>query len=334
MACGWRLSALTMVSSSAGALSCRIHRVNGIWGAWGFDRMPQEVNDRYLRYLVARLAALRNVWWSFANEYDGLFDRTMAEWDGYMQLVQEIDPYNHLRSIHNMGKFYDHTKPWVDHCSIQHAETGKTGKWLKKYNKPVVLDECGYEGDLAMMWGDLSAEEMVLRFWRGFAQGGYVGHGETYVNDAEILWWSKGGQLYGESVPRIAFLRSIFEGAPPLTPVEIGDAEREEWDLSDPQARARMFDRTEDGESDLVVKAANWNIDAGGYNSDAGYYLFYYALHQPRAREFHLPSGSRYQIDLLDTWNMTVETAIENAGGKVRVAMPGRKYMAVRIRRH
>jgi len=39
-------------------------------GAWGFDRMPPQADDRYLRYCVARLAAYRNVWWSMANEFD------------------------------------------------------------------------------------------------------------------------------------------------------------------------------------------------------------------------------------------------------------------------
>ena len=39
-------------------------------GAWGFDRMSAEQDDRYLRYVVARLAGYRNVWWSLANEYD------------------------------------------------------------------------------------------------------------------------------------------------------------------------------------------------------------------------------------------------------------------------
>ena len=61
-------------------------------GAWGFDRMPAEVNDRYLTYLVARLASFRNLWWSFANEYDLFPNRTMQDWDHYMQLVQHIDP--------------------------------------------------------------------------------------------------------------------------------------------------------------------------------------------------------------------------------------------------
>ena len=85
----------------------------------------------------------------------------------------------------------------------------------------MVVDECGYEGDIHMSWGDLSPEEMVDRFWLGFASGGYVGHGETYVNDEEWLWWSKGGELSGESPQRIAFLREIWEAvpAPGLFPV-------------------------------------------------------------------------------------------------------------------
>ena len=95
-----------------------------------------------------------------------------------------------------------------------------------------------------------------------------------------------------------------------------------------------MFGRLDEGEMDQVIMTAGWQIDAGGYNTEAGYYLFYYALHQPRAREFNLPTSSHYRIDLLDTWNMTAETAVENATGKVRVEIPGRKYMAIRIRRH
>jgi hypothetical protein len=183
-------------------------------GAWGFDRMPAEVNDRYLRYLVARLSAFRNLWWSFANEYDLFPERTMADWDHYFQLVQQEDPYNHLRSIHNCGSFYDHTKSWVTHCSVQNGVITRVPAWRQKYKKPVVIDECGYEGNIHMSWGDLSPEEMVIRFWLGFTLGAYVGHGETYVNPEEVLWWSKGGQLHGESVSRIAFLRKSLNRRP------------------------------------------------------------------------------------------------------------------------
>lgn len=297
-------------------------------GAWGFDRMPAEVNDRLLHYLVARLSAFRNLWWSFANEYDLFIGRTMKDWDHHMQLVQRIDPYNHLRSIHNCGSFYDHNKPWVTHCSIQHQATSRVPTWLKKYNKPVIIDECGYEGNLSMVWGDLSPEEMVLRFWLGFVQGGYVGHGETYMAKKEVLWWSKGGRLKGKSVARIAFLRQIFEQAPALTPIEKSDMEL--INLMDPEHKAHLFNASR-GEGKIIAEGG-WNHETAGYNLDQGYYLFYFGMHQPASRNFNLQDGN-YRIDLIDTWNMSIETVAENASGPTRVEMPTRKFMAIRIQK-
>ena len=55
---------------------------------------------------------------------------------------------------------------------------------------------------------------MTRRFWLGMANGAYVGHGETYLDPHDILWWSKGGVLHGESPRRIAFLRGIIESGP------------------------------------------------------------------------------------------------------------------------
>lgn len=298
--------------------------------AWGFDRLPAEVNDRYLHYLVARLAAFRNLWWSFANEFDVFFNREMADWDHYMKLVQDTDPYNHLRSIHNLGQFYDHSKSWVTHCSIQDEHTEQTAIWLKRYNKPVIYDECGYEGNIHLPWGDLSPEELVARFWRGFVQGGYVGHGETYVNDKDVLWWSKGGQLYGESGSRIAFLRQIFEQGPLITPT--GVLERQDINLFDPEMRKRITGQQKSDEEPIAAAAA-WGGPCG-YNSDKGYYLFYLDTHQPASRHFNFPDGSSYSIDVIDTWNMTIETVAQNATGATVVPMPGRKFMAIRIQRN
>jgi len=301
------------------------------FGAWGFDRMPAEVNDRYLKYLVARLSAYRNLWWSFANEYD-LFDgRSMEDWDHSMQLVQQIDPYDHLRSIHNCMSFYDHAKPWVTHCSIQSSNLNRVPVWVKKYGKPVVIDECCYEGDIHMMWGDLSPEEMVLRFWIGFTLGGYVGHGETYVNREEVLWWSKGGQLHGESAPRIAFLRNIFEQAPSegLTPIEKID--NETVNLLEMKSPLSVF-ASQSGDLDYIIAEGRWNVEAGGY-CGSDYFMFYFGMHQPASRNFNLPEGS-FHIDVIDTWNMTIEIASENASGSMKVLMPGRKYMAIRIQRN
>jgi hypothetical protein len=279
------------------------------FGAWGFDRMPTEVNGRLLHYLVARLAAFRNVWWSLANEFDLMLDRTRADWDGYFQLIQDIDPYDHLRSIHNCYGFYDHGKPWVTHCSIQQHDLLQVPAWLQQYQKPVVVDECGYEGDIGRAWGSLSAELLVEACWLGCTVGGYVGHGETYWNEQEILWWSKGGDLHGASVVRIAFLRDIIATVPEpgLSPFATPDARQ--W-----------F-------PDGVYRGM-----AAGRNGD-DYALLYLARHQPRVRYFKLPAGS-YRIAILDTWNMTITPYRDQASGSVAVELPGRPYLAVRIERN
>ena len=295
------------------------------FGSWGFDRMPPEVNDRYLKYVVARFAAYRNLWWSFANEYELLFDRSLADWDHYFQLVQQTDPYNHLRSVHNLLKFYDHTQPWVTHCSIQHHDIAQMTRWQRQYGKPVVVDECGYEGNIDQHWGDLTPQELVLRFWLGFAEGGYVGHGETYWNPEEVLWWSKGGVLRGESVARIAFLRQIIEGVPgaglvPLNPIRFSS-------FSSLDEARTMLARPDEAAS--IIAEGGHSLVAGGH-SGTDYYLLYYGVHQPLFREFNLPEGS-YRIDIIDTWNMTITSFADHASGHVRVTLPVLPYQAIRI---
>ncbi|MHC4520972.1 MAG: DUF5060 domain-containing protein, partial [Planctomycetota bacterium] len=180
---------------------------------WDFKNMGHENNLFYLRYLVARLAAFRNVWWSFANEYD-LLKWPMEHWDEYMQLVQKIDPYDHLRGIHNCRGWYDHTKPWVTHCSIQNSDFRRTREVREKYNKPAVYDECRYEGNIPQGWGNITAEQMTRNFWMGTLAGCYVGHGETYKHPQDLLWWAKGGVLRGQSPARIQFMKDIVEELP------------------------------------------------------------------------------------------------------------------------
>jgi hypothetical protein len=51
-------------------------------GTWRFDRMTPEEDHRYIRYAVARFAAFRNVWWSLANEYDFMREKTEEDWSG------------------------------------------------------------------------------------------------------------------------------------------------------------------------------------------------------------------------------------------------------------
>ncbi len=279
-------------------------------GAWGFDKMPAEVNDRYLKYLVARLAAFRNIWWSFANEFDLMPAHSLADWDHYFKLVQQHDPYNHLRSNHNARTFYDHGKPWVTHCSIQRHDMTQIPRWQKEYQKPVIVDECGYEGDIGRAFGSFTAEELVARHWQGFGTGGYVGHGECYEHDEDILWWSKGGQLYGDSPVRLAFLREIIEAAPPpgLFPLSTNRAVRD-----------MLLDRPYNG---ITV----------GHNGE-DYLLIYYWTHQLKFLRLALPANKTYRIDIIDTWNMTITEADASASDLVMIELPRRPYIAVRVER-
>jgi hypothetical protein len=272
-------------------------------GAWGFDRMPRGVNERYLTYIVARLAAIRNVWWSFANEYDLMPAISLADWDDYFKLVRAEDPYGHLRSIHNCRAFYDHSQSWVTHCSIQSSEMGKIGEWVSRYAKPVVVDECCYEGDIEMAWGDLTAEAMVERFWSGFCRGGYVGHGETYVNDEQVLWWSKGGELRGKSPERIAFLRKILDesGVPGLAPVRMGEPS--------------------------VVDG--WNHSGAAHYRDEYYLVYIDGSRQPSKKVLNL-GPAKYRVDLIHTWDMRIET-LGTFSGKQEIALPRRSPIALRI---
>lgn len=264
---------------------------------WGYQSMAPEVDDRYLRYTVARLAAFRNVWWSMANEWDFMKAKKLSDWDRFFKIVQASDPYQHLRGIHNGGVIYDHAKPWVTHASVQGDTFEKTGQWLKDYKKPVVFDECKYEGNISQRWGNISAEEMVHRFWLGTANGAYVGHGETYADPNDVLWWSKGGVLHGESPARIAFLRKILEEGPAqgLNPVP-----------------------------DQKYYTATYNGE---------YYLVYLDYHQPSYFEFELAKGVKYKAEIIDPWKMTI-TPVEGAfEGKFTLKLPGKPYMAVRFRK-
>ena len=79
------------------------------------------------------------------------------------------------------------------------------------------------------------------------------------------------------------------------------------------------------------ILEGGWNLVSAGQNGK-DYYLFYFGVYQPRFLDFSLPEG-HYRIDSLDTWNMTVEPLSENASGQIRLELPRKKYLAVRVER-
>jgi hypothetical protein len=295
---------------------------------WGYAQMDEETDFRYLRYLIARLSAYRNVWWSLANEYDFMLGyKPMERWDRFFEILQCEDPYQHLRSIHNglPEAMYDHTKPWVTHVCLQHPDIKQVVEWRRAFGKPIINDELEYEGNIPYPWGGISAEEEVHRFWIMVVNGGYAGHGETYLHPEDILWWSKGGVLHGESWKRIGFLREILEQAPAggLSPQRGADSKL----LGDHPFTNYL-----------------WSRYSGGRNGD--FYLVYVENYQPKLLPVWLSEGE-YEIDIIDTWEMTITPAKVNKLSSSlpygydfpdetvlthEIELPGKPYLAIRIR--
>lgn len=262
---------------------------------WGFSEMSDAEDDRYLRYCIARFSAYRNVWWSLANEYDFMTDKRPGghggnkqweDWDRFFSILQKEDPHQRLRGIHNGRKWYDHTKDWVTHASLQTSDMNGGVRFRAQYHKPVIYDECRYEGDIAEGWGNLTASAMTQRFWLGTLSGCYVGHGETYKHPQDILWWSKGGVLHGQSPKRIQWLKDFMAAAPPFHELQpMGDG------------KGRF----------LLVKPGAYYLL---YGTDAGNQSLTLAGDQP------------YKVDAIDPWEMTVTALGTAKPGAFSVSSP------------
>jgi hypothetical protein len=296
-------------------------------GLTKFDRMPAAVDDRYLRYVIARFSCYRNVWWNLANEFDNMRYHTDVDWTRFFKILQAEDPYDHPRSVHQQHRYYDVTEPWVTYMSIQNGGAvsafGRPESFRAGSQKPVIFDEIEYEGDNPRSWGHLDPHEMVNRFWIGITAGTYVTHGETFYSVPGVAWISRGGKLMGQSPQRIAFLKQVLATAP------VGD----------------MLPINPD------------DTTAGVLGKVGEYYLIYFGENRPTEWTFNLPAGrfvapgSQYKIDVIDAWNMTITpvdqlakvpaattrpsrfASTQPAPPAMRVALPGTPYIALRIQR-
>lgn len=305
---------------------------------WGFDGMGFEKDKIYLDYLIRRLAAFPNIWWSLANEYE-LCKRSEEEWFAIERYIAGNDPYQHLLSCHNIFKIWDAKRPFTTHASIQSKSFHRLGDWVRRIGKPVMLDECCYEGNIEHFWGCISAREMTRRFWRCIASGAYCTHGETYYSDDEILWWSRGGELKGDSALRIAFCREVVESLPGHFEKEESfydkmislkgksDVERETILSRLEETPRRMIQAFLDSGENLEDARA---AESAWYGHIGDEVILHFYDTRPIAREtIHLPEGKKYRIEILDTWNMTRKTIARDVSGEYTVILPGREDMAL-----
>lgn len=294
-------------------------------GRWGFDSLPMEINKRYLQYILARLGYFRNIWWSVANEWDLVKYKTHDEWLELSKYIYENGPYRHLSSIHgSTAKYIEYWQPYFTHASIQDEAPvmnwGAASILRNVYQKPIVYDEVGYEGNLKQRWGRYSGEEMNHLMWMGAIGGTYVTHGECYMyhGDKDTIFWAKGGAFKGTSWKRAAFLRAVLEAGPqPLAPADVS--------------------------RDMKTATAG-----------DGNYLIYFGKEINEYWYFNLPAknngpyakpvpGKQYKVELIDTWDMTVTPVQETfETGKEsdyrlfdrdmkKIRMPLKPYLALRI---
>ena len=296
---------------------------------WGFSKMSREDDIRYLAYMARRYGAYRNVWWSLANEYDLMPQKSLEDWRTYARVVMANDVFNHLRSIHNCVTVYDYNEPWCTHCSIQRVDVTRTTEciadWREAYGKPVVCDEPGYEGNIYWGWGSLPATELIRCYWEGLMRCGTVTHGETFIDKGDQIWWAHGGKLHGESPARIAFMRRIFEAAPrDASPLGANTNLSAVWSMNPVDAAQSL-----NGAMEKAMKF--WDVPV--LRSGTDWQLVYFGWYQQLYREFDLPAGGEYTVDVIDTWNMTIDRLPGTYTGTVRADLGGRQYMAVRIQR-
>lgn len=285
------------------------------YDSWGFARMGQSMDQHYIQYIVARLASYKNIWWSLANEYDlmaQLGQKSLVAWDFIGQTVHQEDPSGHLLSIHNFydppvhkgteKNWFDYTKPWITHLSIQSDNVFFVPKWLDDYQKPIVFDECRYEGNIEFGWGDNSAQGMVDNVYRIVLRGGYATHGETYIdrpNTTRPIWWAHGGVLRGESHKRISYLEQLLAS--------------NNFTYINP----------------LAIQGPHWEL-AVGESPDGQHILAYLGDNQPEFEIFDfLPQDKAYTADLVDTWNMTLTHLSDHVDKDSYFHIPRKPYQAV-----
>lgn len=281
---------------------------------WGYATMGAEADDRYLKYVLARMSAYRNIWWSLANEWDLMHAKSAADFDRFFHIIEQHDAFGHLRSVHYSHTMYDYGHPWVTHASLQTYAFERAPEWLAAWQKPICFDEVQYEGNLNSRWGNLSGEEMLRRFWLGVIAGCYVTHGETYLdptlatydeNGSPTLWWAHGGKLHGASPARIAFLRKLVEETA--------------------ASGARIGLSAQSPAYYLNASA----VDPSGKPTAVLYFMDY---HQPIYYDFPLPDG-KFTAELIDPWEMKIAPLAGTFQGRTRLKLAGRPYQAVRFRK-
>ena len=305
---------------------------------WDYSTMSMEENLVYLDYVLRRLAARPNIWWSLANEFDLMTARNEEDWYAIEEYIAANDVYGHLLSNHNCTYLYDFNRENVTHCCVQTPWVERATTWLREYGKPFMYDEMCYEGNLSFNWGNISGREMTHRFWAVCTAGAYGTHGETFMSDEGIIWWATGGVLVGESIERIRFLKDLLYSLPGvLGPIPqhggmaaLAKATSEQLEMVKKMYPGLINMIQGMRRMEPALRAAMENKDAtikGCCGQDV--FLTYYGHTCPYQGILELPQEGKYNVEVIDAWNMTRTVVQTGVNGKVEIPLPSRECMAI-----
>lgn len=298
---------------------------------WGFATMPQENNLRYLNYAIRRLSAYRNLWWSLSNEYEFCFAKTLKDWDAYGEMLAKDDPYHHLIGAHNWITAYP-KRDWLTHVSFQGKEATDVFELRADYQLPVIVDECGYEGNIEYAWGNLSCREFMDRVWTITVFGCYAMHGETFHRNDEVLWWAKGGRLHGQAPERIRFLREVLESLPgPMEPACTEAVKDPNGNATSPGQKALFEHIWNMGSEKAKSQIRREMMRPIGQHPD--YRLYYLGSGANSIYTLNLPENGSYRVELLDTMAPKRWEAVSGVHGKICIGLPGKESMAILVTR-
>ncbi|MEV1169613.1 DUF5605 domain-containing protein [Nonomuraea sp. NPDC049784] len=249
---------------------------------------------RCLEEVVPRLATHPNVWWSLSADPSRFPGISEHGWVHLADLVAEEDPGHHPLSITVPA---DSPLLWrraFTHGSVTARSPRDAWVQTRDHHKPVVMDMCGYEGDSSDPWLSLTPQDVVAQAWDGAVRRRCVTHGESYVDEDGLTWSESGGTLVGDAVPRLRLLREVLVAIPD---------------------EARHLDR-----------------DAPMLELPGEFYLEFCGEHRFPQRSYDVPAG-RYEVEVIDTWEMTVTPHGVQEGPTVTVPLPGTVGQAIRLRR-
>ena len=167
---------------------------------------------------------------------------------------------------------------------------------------------------------------MANRFWTVTACGGYCSHGETFFREDEVLWWGKGGLLVGQSVERIAFLRTLLEELPGVPEAALehlgGNPNGNDSDSGMAAFGAAMMRMPEASRTAFMAELIPMVC------GNEHYQLTYLGRTCPAWLDVYCPAEGTFRAEVIDIWDMT-RTPAGTVTGSGRIKLPAKEGQAV-----